>query len=164
MIALRRLKHSPFQYLWGSASSHRSRGLHVSKQRSSSKRNDPRSQPRKVSLLEELFPEEDTSSGSTSEAKDKDLPRLPLPEVDEFFEDFQDDLNRSKNTSNNVTKTAAANAFRHQQLAVLALQIASKSLVESDFRRVAPRGKHIDEWTGPGDILKGELDDLNLAK
>lgn len=117
-----------------------------------------------MSLLEELFPEEDTSSGSTSEAKDKDLPRLPLPEVDEFFEDFQDDLDRSKNTSNNVTKTAAANAFRHQQLAVLALQIASKSLVESDFRRVAPRGKHIDEWTGPGDILKGELDDLNLAK
>lgn len=84
--------------------------------------------------------------------------------MDEFFEDFQDDLDRSRDRPKNVTKIAVAHAFRHQQMAVLALYIASKSLIESDFRPVAPKGKPIDEWAGLGDILKGNQDDLGPVK
>jgi hypothetical protein len=90
------------------------------------------------------------------EQKAQDVPRLPLPEIEGFFEDFQDDLDRSRAQSHKGTNKAAADAFRQQKLAVLALQIGSKSLVESDFRRIAPKGKHIEHWTGPGDITKGK--------
>ena len=117
-----------------------------------------RPRPPKLSLFEELFPEEiqKNSVGSRAvEQKGHDVPRLPLPEVDEFFEEFQDDLDRSRAQPQKATNKAAAAAFRQQKLAVLALQIGSKSLVESDFRRIAPKGKHIEHWTGPGDILKG---------
>ena len=114
----------------------------------------PNVQPQKLSLLAELFPEETTKDVDRRQ-KDREVPRLPLPEVDEFFEEFQDELGPGKSRPKRVTNTAATNAFKQHQLAVLVLQIASKSLVESDFRRIAPKGKHIDDWTGPGDILKG---------
>ncbi|MCJ1261358.1 hypothetical protein MMC22_001222 [Lobaria immixta] len=45
-------------------------------------------------------------------------------------------------------------SLRQFNLAVLVIRRASKSLVESDFRRIAPKGQHIDDWKGPGDILK----------
>lgn len=111
-----------------------------------------------LSLLEELFPDEVCkieNNISNDPGKEQELPRIPLPEVDELFGDLHDDLELSRRRPRLVTKDAAADAFRRQQLAVVTLQIASKSLVESDFRRIAPKGRHIDEWTGPGDILKG---------
>ena len=37
---------------------------------------------------------------------------------------------------------------------MLVLNTASPSLSEADFRRIAPKGKHIKEWTGPGELLK----------
>jgi len=116
----------------------------------------PRS--RELSLFEELFPDEvyrAAEDGAEIQGKEQELPRIPLPEVDELFGDFQEELEFSRRQPSHVTKVAAADAFRRQQLAVVALQIASKSLVESDFRRIAPKGRHIDDWTGPGDILKG---------
>lgn len=117
-----------------------------------------RPRPPQLSLLEELFPDEAYNTNGNSvnaQRTERELPRIPLPEVDELFGDFQDDLGLHRRQPSRVTKEAAADAFRRQQLAVVTLQIASKSLVESDFRRLAPKGKHIDEWTGPGDILKG---------
>ncbi|KAI9787999.1 MAG: hypothetical protein M1816_007303 [Peltula sp. TS41687] len=41
-----------------------------------------------------------------------------------------------------------------QEVALLALYNASTSLTESDFRRIVPRGKHIREWRGEGEILE----------
>lgn len=164
MIALRRLKPFSLPPLGGSTSSHQYGCLQDSKVGSNRRKKVPRSQPQRPSLLEELFPEDGYSSSVSSKPKDQDLPRLPLPEVDEFFEEFQGDLDHSRDRPSDVTKTAAAHAFRHQKLAVLALHIASKSLIESDFRRVAPKGKHIDDWTGPGDILKGRQADSGLTK
>lgn len=113
--------------------------------------------PQRPSLLEELFPEEIQRDGRLDPKlydNVQSVPRLPSPEVDDVSEGFylESDLERAQ--PNKVTKAAAANAFRHQQLAVLSLDTGSKSLVESDFRRIAPKGQHIDEWTGPGDILK----------
>ncbi len=114
--------------------------------------------PLQLSLLEELFPDEVyrvAEDRAETQRKGQELPRIPLPEVDELFADFSDERELRRRRPARVTRAAAADAFRRQRLAVVALQIASKSLVESDFRRVAPRGRHIEEWTGPGDILKG---------
>lgn len=118
-----------------------------------------RLRPPKISLFEELFPEETWKNGESDRPVEQiahDVPRLPLPDIEGFFEEFQDDLDRSRAQPHKVTNKAAADSFRQQKLAVLALQIGSKSLVESDFRRIAPKGKHIEHWTGPGDILKGK--------
>lgn len=113
--------------------------------------------PPKLSLLEELFPEETSANKTTHNGEDENVPRLALPEVDRFFEEFQDELDPYKQRPKKITARANTNAFKQKQLALLVLQIASKSLVESDFRRIAPKGKHIGDWTGPGDILKGAL-------
>ncbi|KAI9848581.1 MAG: hypothetical protein M1837_007250 [Sclerophora amabilis] len=43
---------------------------------------------------------------------------------------------------------------RRKELTVVILQNASKWLNESDFRRLVPRGKHIEDWRHEGDILQ----------
>ena len=118
----------------------------------------------KQSLLEELFPEKVRKDGDRCPKSHDDVqnvPRLPLPEVDDLSEGFDHESDRERAQPKRVTKVAAANAFRQQQLAVLSFNTASKSLVESDFRRIAPKGHHIGEWTGPGDILKSGLNSGN---
>ena len=111
----------------------------------------------KPSLLEELFPEEVEKDGVQDHNfldDTENMPRLPLPEVDDVSEGSGHESDRERVQPNKVTKIAAANALRRQQIAVLSLDMGSKSLIESDFRRIAPKGQHIDDWTGPGDILK----------
>ena len=106
---------------------------------------------RELSLLEELFPEESKRSTRKEYSKrDKtdELPRLRPPE-------FDDGETQAQRQSKLTTRAASTDAFRHSQITVLLLSQASKSLTEDDFRRIAPRGKHIDEWKGPGDIVKG---------
>ena len=106
----------------------------------------------KLSLLKELFPEE-VRKGGYRDTNVQNVPRLRLPEVDERSERFDYRSGREAMQIRRVTSGAAANAFRQEQVAVLLLATGSKSLVESDFRRIAPKGRHID-WTGLGDILK----------
>ena len=111
-------------------------------------------------MFEELFPEEvrrDDGQNTKSYGHAQEVPRLPLPEVDDFLDGFEPESNRETSEPQRVTKAAAVNAFRQQQVAVLSLETGSESLVESDFRRIAPKGQHINHWTGPGDILKSEL-------
>ena len=76
-------------------------------------------------------------------------------EVDKGFEASFDNPSGSGERSLGTIPAAATGVIWHQRLAVLVLEIASKSLVENGFRRVAPKGKQIDYWTGPGDTLKG---------
>ena len=157
MLAPRLLTPKCLRSAWTRSSEHQLRCLHYSRGPDGRSR-ARRFRPPKLSLFEELFPEEvkkSSDNGLKVENKVDDVPRLPLPEIEEFFEEFPDDTYRSKARPDQVTNKAAAEAFRQQKLAVLALQVASKSLIESDFRRVAPKGKHIEHWTGPGDILKG---------
>ena len=109
---------------------------------------------RELSLLEELFPEEVKKSpnrNNCANSKNDDLPRLPLPDID-------DEQAQARAQRKLMTRAASAGAFRQSLMTVLLLSQASKTLVESDFRRIAPKGKHIEEWKGPGDILKGEVD------
>ena len=121
---------------------------------------------RNLSLLEELFPDDVQRDGGRNlrlHNRTADVPRLPLPEVDDPSERSEHDPDRKRVQPKRVSKIAAANAFRQQQLAVLSLGTASKSLIESDFRRIAPKGQHIDNWTGPGDILKSWSLEENIA-
>ena len=122
---------------------------------------------RNLSLLEELFPEDvqrDGGRDSRFHNRTVDVPRLALPEVDDQSERFEHDPDCERVQPKKVSETAAANAFRQQQLAVLSLGTASKSLIESDFRRIAPKGQHIDNWTGPGDILKSGSMEENITR
>lgn len=112
-----------------------------------------------LSLIEELFPEharQNAIHAVEDQGNDPSVPRLPLPEVDDLLGENRGGTDKSKTGPKKVTKAAATNAFRRQQLAVLSLDIGSKSLVESDFLRITPKGQHIEDWTGPGDIVKSE--------
>jgi len=102
------------------------------------KNQEPRYQEPKhheLSLFEELFPEE---------------VKKHLNEVDD-----EDGYTLGQGRPIGHTESASRAAFRQWNLAVLIIQRASKSLIESDFRRIAPKGQHIEDWKGPGDPLKG---------
>ena len=150
--------HPGCRLTWSLAASYRLRYLHSAGGHPSRKDRVRRQKAQKVSLFEELFPEETRKREDCTlniEEKYHDVPRLPLPEVGEGFEENHGDLDRSRVRSGQVASQATAEAFRQEKLAVLVLQIASKSLIESDFRLVAPKGEHIARWTGPGELLKG---------
>ena len=150
--------HPGCRLAWSVAASCRLRYLHIARGDPSRKDRVRRQKAQKVSLFEELFPEETRKREDCTfnlEGTYHDVPRLPLPEADEGFEENHGDLDRSRVRSAQVASQASAEAFRQQKLAVLVLQIASKSLLESDFRLVAPKGEHIARWTGPGELLKG---------
>ena len=113
-----------------------------------------KSQLSQLSLFEELFPDEVyrlDKNITVTEEKEQKLPRIPLPNIPEMSSDSQ----VHPRQQSQITRAASTNSTHRQQLAVIVLQTASKSLVESDFRRIAPKGRHINEWTGPGDISNG---------
>ena len=165
MLSLRPLVAQCLCLRWEMRALCHSRLLHKSRKCAGSfKRLRLRASPlpssKRPSLLEELFPEEaqkDDDRDPKFYDDVQNVPRLPLPDIDNFPEEFDHEPDREKDQPKRMTKVAAANAFRQQQLAVLSLDAGSKSLVESDFRRIAPKGQHIDDWTGPGDILKSGL-------
>ena len=109
-----------------------------------------------LSLFEELFPEEvkrPSDLDRQSSVLDQQIPRLPPPDLDDV--DEQENLRDDRNRSGKLTKAASKAALRRWDIAILVMQRASKSLDESDFRRIAPKGQHIEDWKGPGDPLKG---------
>ena len=106
--------------------------------------------PRKASLLEELFPEDVKKSQKKDIDAEDDLPRLPLPDLPS-----DDDLSKRSAAKTQLTKQTQQ-SLRHEDLTILVLSRISMSLVESDFRRVAPKGAHINQWRGAGDILESK--------
>ena len=113
-----------------------------------------------TSLFAELFPEEVQKKGASqtlSEDTNPTVPPLPLPTIKELLEGVEFYSPRSRSHSRETSKAASSDAYKHKKIAVLVLGLASKSLIECDFRRIAPKGTHIDGWTGPGDILAGVL-------
>ena len=126
-----------------------------------------KSHKEKVSLWNELFPEK-TNNKDKAVGRGNDngsygpkpsaiirnelTTQLPLPTVDELFQGF-----RPRSLAREVAQQASSNAFQREKTAVLVLQAASKSLTEEDFRCLVPKGKHIEGWTGPGNIQKSTL-------
>jgi len=121
------------------------------------KKPSKRVQKPKISLFEELFPEE-ASKHSTSEKDLKpqypDIPKLSLPVLDED-ESFGNEYMRGRIADNDKAKASSQDALQSWNPSILVLQVVSPSLIDSDFRRIAPKGQHISEWTGPGDYFKG---------
>lgn len=123
-------------------------------------------QKHQLSLFEELFPEEIDHHKSHQEGSrgiDKTIPRLPLPNVDEVDRLYPGNRTEGRVQYDGSSRVAfmERDSLRQWNLAVLVIRCASKSLVESDFRRIAPKGQHIDDWKGPGDILKGISENLS---
>ena len=124
-----------------------------------------------LSLFEELFPEEakgghkrktrlnEERRKTTSPVggQQDDVPRLPPPDLDTSHDPIR------MQTPKLLAREAEMNAFRENNPTVLVLSGVSLSLVESDFRRISPKGIHIEEWRGLGDNLKGKFVTLNVA-
>lgn len=112
-----------------------------------------------VPLIKELFPGEfgDAAASDTVDEVEEVVPRLPLAEFDHEDELYNGVQNRRHFGDTRMRRPNSEDVLHEWDLAVLVLSRASKSLVESDFRRLIPRGKHIENWCGPGDILKGKL-------
>ena len=114
------------------------------------------SEARKVSLFDELFPKEEQHSQIKPAEPDCDatsISRLPLSDLDHLDTSYRGKIREE--VASRHTEAAAQGALKHWKPAILVLSRASKSLVDADFRRIAPKGRHIEEWTGPGDIIKG---------
>ena len=118
-----------------------------------------------LSLFEELFPEEAKGKRSRTEAGDisqqNDIPRLPPPELDALDRSH---VSFPTPAPKLIAREASVNAFRLDNPTVLVLSGASRSLVESDFRRIAPKGMHIEEWRGLGNILKSKICESERCK
>ena len=113
-----------------------------------------------LSLFEELFPEEVEKHETKESADDPKVPALPkllLPGIDIDDGGFEDGYVKRRKPEEETTKIASTDAYRHWNLAILVFQVASPSLVESDFRRIAPKGQHLRDWVGPGDIFRGQF-------
>lgn len=116
-----------------------------------------------LSLFEELFPGEaknpPKSAKGLRRVKDgsNELPRLPPPDLDSLSDALDSFKSQNQLHSKLISKEAAAEAFRKQDFAVLILSRASVALCDADFRRIIPKGEHIGDWKGVGDILKGKL-------
>ncbi|KAI1119518.1 hypothetical protein F5Y14DRAFT_395605 [Nemania sp. NC0429] len=113
------------------------------------------SRPRS-SLFERLFPEDsrrsramlsrttetDAPSRSAwmSQLFDAEPPRLPVPE------ELRDEADAALEGQPNSYSDSDSPALRAKSM--LILSAASKNLLESDFIRLASKGKHVDGWVG----------------
>lgn len=119
------------------------------------KRKQYNDKEKSLSLLEELFPEE-AKFGQDAKPQ-REIPRLPLdlPNADEQ-KDPQKRNGRANRFSARSQELYQQMKEQGEQVAVLVLRNASKNLVEEDFQRLIPKGKHIEGWNlEKGDVLKG---------
>lgn len=114
------------------------------------------------SLLDELFPEASSLVPPDLSDKRRSLPKLDLPAPDTH------PRVRLYDADTRTEREKAIDAFRArgEQTTVLQLSNCSTALTESDFRRLIPRGKHIDTWSSAGEFYKiiPGRDPLSLAR
>lgn len=108
----------------------------------------PGQESRNPSLLEELFPE------ATTYAQPHYTPRNPFPKLDP-----PKDVPLIRPTYTEADKTVREHitaSFRARQEPLTALQLVhcSTELTEADFRRLIPKGKHIQSWIRDGEFEK----------
>ena len=111
------------------------------------------------SLIEQLFPEETKRYEEAQRKASREIPRLP----------FYVSVNRARRegvrrrATETTPLTEAQRLEEHMrrqdavstQTTVLVLKNASTNLVEEDFRRLIPQGKHMEGWSlEQGDIIK----------
>ncbi|KAG8530057.1 uncharacterized protein KY384_005539 [Bacidia gigantensis] len=126
------------------------KGAHGSVHGSARPRNPRQGKQPALSLYEELFPEEAAKSHDDPYVQPEK--EAPIPRLAPFKPDIEDPT---------ITDQVPINRYSYdkdpltpQNITILTISAASKSLTEADFRRVAPKGQHIKDWNGPGEILK----------
>ncbi|KAK0288839.1 hypothetical protein LTS16_002207 [Friedmanniomyces endolithicus] len=117
----------------------------------------------KLSLIEQLFPEETKRYEEAQCKVSREIPRLPL---DTFPVPKRSKPRPDRPTASQSSVERPATAQRIEdrmrrqdasliETTVLVLRNASTNLVEEDFRRLIPQGRHMEGWTlEQGDILK----------
>lgn len=105
------------------------------------------------SLYEQLFPDWEDEA---QKQREREVPRLPLeagvqPPTPPFTV-TERDLDSRTHSARNLERRMEE---QDPDTSVLVLRNASKNLVEEDFRRLIPQGKHMEGWTlEQGDILR----------
>jgi hypothetical protein len=101
------------------------------------------------SLLEELFPEATSSSPPPHPEKRDQYPKLELPDSTPI-------IRRELVDGPRTPKEKVVDSFRSkgEQITILQLTNCSTELTEADFRRLIPKGKHIEAWRRDGDFYK----------
>jgi hypothetical protein len=106
------------------------------------------------SLFDELFPNQASKSPAQhSSSRERHVPRLSFDKSEVGASDALADAVLTADTTKPEPQWFGKWIGR---LGVLRLSGASQGLCENDFRRLTPRGKHIEEWQGKGQIQKGE--------
>lgn len=111
------------------------------------------------SLLVELFPEE-----ANSRQDEVEIPRLrvDLPATPRRRRGATSEERQAAKFSPQSREAYREMKEQGEQTAVLVLRNASKNLVEEDFQRLIPKGKHIENWNlEEGDIVKGRTTRLD---
>ena len=100
------------------------------------------------SLLEELFPETSSTSQPQSEPRDR-YPKLHLPDSTPVVR--RENSNHTQSFKERVVESLHKQG---EQVTVLQLTNCSTELTEADFRRIIPKGKHIEGWHRDDDLYK----------
>jgi hypothetical protein len=101
------------------------------------------------SLLEELFPEISAVEPSQYVDKRDKYPKLDLPESSQLIR--KDYINRPKTLKERVVESFQKSG---EKITVLQLQHCSTELTDMDFRRLIPKGEHIESWNREGEYYK----------
>lgn len=108
----------------------------------------PNEEVSEQSLLEELFPEANSAPPPRPTEKSRDqYPRLELP---------KSAIRPETVGGRRKVEKRATEPFQQQreQIAVLQLTHCSTGLTEADFRRIIPKGKHLEGWRRDSDFYK----------
>ncbi|KAF2262654.1 hypothetical protein CC78DRAFT_534684 [Lojkania enalia] len=113
--------------------------------------NEARDENTMQSLLDELFPEASTyvQPHYPPHKTPKTYPRLELPTDIPVIRKHTSDTPKSHRQ-----RIVESFQNRGEQITALQLLHCSTQLTESDFRRLIPKGKHIDSWVRGGEFHK----------
>ena len=113
--------------------------------------------PHEPSLFEQLFPDQRVIE--KDKPRQDDIPRLPIRTVTPESPTPSSSLSRKDAQALHWSRVfdheRQERANRPAKTSVLVLRNASKTLVEDDFRRLIPQGKHLEGWKlDEGDIVR----------
>jgi len=111
-------------------------------------------QSRELSLMEQLFPEETRQEEKGRRKAEREIPRLPLDSSNP--DSLRHDSRTGDGKRTYAFRQLGKDLGRQEvETRVLVLRNASLNLMEVDFKRLIPQGRHIEGWTlEQGDIVK----------
>lgn len=111
------------------------------------------------SLYEQLFPDQHVVE--VKKQRESEIPRLPIRPDEPRASPFPSQRIRNANKARDAGRSRSALQLQQDmedeptRTSVLVLRNASKNLVEEDFKRIIPQGKHLPGWNlDQGDIIR----------